>query len=167
VVLVVASSMSIYRVWVQAGSKCSSGIGAKGLLMLAGLFALSGCSQEFDPWHEDPTTGRWYTQQQVERGAQVYQRHCAVCHGAKAEATPAWIKPDAEGFYPPPPLNGSGHAWHHPFEQLKSTINQGTSGRMPAWKDQLDDQQVEAVIAWFQSLWPDQGYQIWQRRHPH
>lgn len=133
--------------------------------ILLALGLIQACSQQFDPWHEDADTGRWYTQAQMVQGAQIYLTHCASCHGLKAEATPEWIKPDAQGLYPPPPLNGTAHAWHHPFSQLKRTINEGTSGKMPAWKDRLSDLEVDAVIAWFQSLWPDRGYQLWQRRH--
>jgi hypothetical protein len=50
---------------------------------------------------------------------------------------------------------------------LKEMIKEGTSGRVPSWNDKLTDQEVDAVIARFQSLWPDQGYLIWQRRHKH
>lgn len=137
----------------------------RGILGLFALVFLQACSDQFDPWHEDENTGRWFTQEQIAQGAQVYQTHCATCHGAKAEATPRWTKPEADGLYPPPPLNGTAHAWHHPFPILKKTINEGTAGRMPAWQDKLSDQEVDAVIAWFQSLWPDEGYHLWQRRH--
>lgn len=135
------------------------------VVVLGALF-LQACADQFDPWREDPDTGRWFTQQQVALGARVYQQNCAGCHGVSAEATPQWTKPDAEGLYPPPPLNGTAHAWHHPFEVLKKTINEGSRGRMPAWQGKLTDPEVEATIAWFQSLWPDEGYRIWQRRHP-
>ncbi|MFT6914239.1 MAG: mono/diheme cytochrome c family protein [Motiliproteus sp.] len=135
------------------------------VLVLLALGLLQACSEQFDPGHQDADTGRWFTQTQVDQGEQVYQSYCASCHGTKAEATPQWIKPDADGRYPPPPLNGTAHAWHHPFPVLKKTINEGVAGRMPAWQDTLSDADVDAVIAWFQSLWPDEGYQIWQRRH--
>lgn len=137
------------------------------VLVLFALGFIQACSEQFDPWHEDANTGRWFTQEQVKQGGQVYQTYCASCHGAKAEATPQWIRPDADGLYPPPPLNGTAHAWHHPYPMLKKTINEGTAGRMPAWQDKLSDAEVDAVIAWFQSQWPDQGYQIWQQRHKH
>ncbi len=126
---------------------------------------LTGCSAEFDPWHQDSTTGRWFSESQLALGQQVYATHCASCHGPKAEATPQWTKTDAQGLYPPPPLNGTAHAWHHSFQALKQMIEEGSRGRMPAWKGKLTDQEIEAVIAWFQSLWPDEGYEIWQRQH--
>ena len=32
---------------------------------------------------------------------------------------------------------------------------------MPAWGGKLSDQDIDAVIAWFQSLWPDAVYGEW------
>ncbi len=114
-----------------------------------------------DVLHKDETTDRWFTQQQVQQGGATYAQYCASCHGVQAEATPAWRKPDDQGRYPPPPLNGTAHAWHHPLPQLTDVILEGTEGGMPAWKNTLENHQVIEVIAWFQSHWPDQGYQAW------
>ena len=135
------------------------------LALLVLMALLGACSDGFDPYREDPQTGRWFTPEQVAEGAELFAQHCAQCHGARAEATPEWIRPDAEGLYPPPPLNGTAHAWHHPYPVLYKTIMEGSRGRMPAWRGILDDGQVAAVIAWFQSLWPEEGYRIWQGRH--
>jgi mono/diheme cytochrome c family protein len=57
--------------------------------------------------------GRWYTGNQVKRGAAVFAQNCAECHGANADATPNWRETTPDGKYPPPPLNGTAHAWHH------------------------------------------------------
>jgi mono/diheme cytochrome c family protein len=100
----------------------------------------------------------------VARGAQLYKANCAVCHGANAEGAPNWHRPGPDGKYPAPPLNGTGHDWHHPTSALKWTIREGTGklgGNMPAWKDKLTDGDIEAVIAWFQSLWPEEVYKNW------
>ena len=98
------------------------------------------------------------------RGSRVYQENCASCHGGMAQGAPNWHIPGPDGKYPPPPLNGSGHAWHHPHAALKMTIREGTlrlGGNMPAWKDKLPDDDIEAVIAWMQSVWPAEIYQAW------
>jgi len=103
---------------------------------------------------------------QIQRGHKVFLQNCAVCHGSNAEGAPNWNQPDASGKYPAPPLNGTGHAWHHPRQALISTINYGTvrlGGSMPAWKDKLSDQDINDVVAWFQSRWPDELYAAWQR----
>ena len=68
---------------------------------------------------------RWFSDAQVEQGAKLFQQNCAACHGANAEATSSWKQTDADGNYPPPPLNGSAHAWHHPLSVLKQTIVDG------------------------------------------
>ena len=68
---------------------------------------------------------------------------------------------------PPPPLNGTAHAWHHPRKALIYTIKNGTQaigGNMPAWKDKLTDDEIESIILWFQSKWPDELYQAWAQR---
>lgn len=99
------------------------------------------------------------------RGAQFFQKHCAACHGARGEGAPNWQKPGADGTYPPP-LDGSAHAWHHPMAALKQTIRDGTQrlgGSMPPWRGKLTEADTEAVIAWFQSLWPDDVYAEWLR----
>lgn len=98
------------------------------------------------------------------RGRELFQAHCATCHGARAEGALQWQRADAQGKYPPPPLDGTGHAWHHPSAGLKQVINQGTQkigSNMPAWGNRLSDQDIEAIIAWFQSLWPPEIHQAW------
>lgn len=103
---------------------------------------------------------------QIRRGHTLFVQNCAVCHGSNAEGAPNWSQPDTNGKYPAPPLNGTGHAWHHPKRALMTTIKFGTArlgGSMPAWKDKLSDQDINDVIAWFQSQWPDELYAAWQR----
>lgn len=98
------------------------------------------------------------------RGAKLYQDNCASCHGAQAEGAPDWQKRGADGKYPAPPLNGTGHAWHHAMAALKATIKRGTipmGGSMPAWEGKLSDDDINAVIVWIQSRWPDEIYRNW------
>lgn len=101
---------------------------------------------------------------QVAQGEQVYRQHCARCHGTRGEGHPQWRTRNANGHFPPPPLDGSGHAWHHSIPVLRQMILDGSppgQGDMPAWRGKLTDAEVEAVIAWFQSLWPDEVYGAW------
>lgn len=103
---------------------------------------------------------------QLQRGSKLYLQNCTVCHGINAEGSPDWTRPDTSGKYPAPPLNGTGHAWHHPKQALVSTIKHGTQklgGNMPAWQGKLSDQDIDDIIAWFQSQWPDELYAAWQR----
>lgn len=142
----------------------NSGYRAIGLAL---VLAVAGCSSDAIPWNQDPQTGRWYSQTDVEQGQQIFLEHCAQCHGGRAQGARNWNQPDAQGFYPPPPLNGTAHAWHHPYQQLMLTISNGTQGKMPAWQGTLSEQQISQTIAYFQSFWPEQGYQLWLKRHKH
>lgn len=112
--------------------------------------------------------GRWYDDATLEKGVTIFAENCASCHGANAEATADWKKTDSNGKYPPPPLNGTAHAWHHSIEVLKETIQNGgikLGGLMPPFKDKLSDKDIDAVIAFFQSKWPDELYQKWAGRY--
>ena len=110
---------------------------------------------------------RWYSEEQVVQGEKLFRQNCAGCHGQNAEATPDWKKTDANGNYPPPPLNGSAHAWHHDLDLLRRTVREGGAklgGQMPAFEGVLDAAQIDSVIAFFQSKWPDEIYQRWSGR---
>lgn len=101
----------------------------------------------------------------IARGARIYRENCARCHGERGEGAPNWRQRRPDGKWPPPPLNGTGHTWHHPLAALRMTIRNGTlaiGGSMPPWKDKLSDEDIDAVIAWFQSQWPDEVYQAWE-----
>jgi mono/diheme cytochrome c family protein len=100
------------------------------------------------------------------RGEALFNQNCAACHGARAQGAPRWQQAGPDGKYPAPPLDGSAHAWHHPLASLKDTIRNGTQqlgGSMPPWRDKLTEADIEAVIAWFQSTWPDEVYAAWLR----
>lgn len=135
-------------------------------LWLSGLvLLLSGCSKQGIPWQEQPDTGRWYTRAQIESGRALFKEYCARCHGVRAEGARQWQRPKSNGNYPAPPLNGTAHAWHHPYPMLVKTISEGTQGEMPGWSKQLNTEQIDAVIAYFQSYWPDRAYELWLQRH--
>jgi mono/diheme cytochrome c family protein len=138
-------------------------IGMKMNLKIIATLA-SGCLLSFAV----EATDRWYDAGLVETGSSLFRQHCAGCHGVNAEGTRDWEKTDANGYYPPPPLNGSAHAWHHSIPQLARSIKQGgvpLGGRMPAFAGLIDDQEVLALIAWFQSRWPEEIYRAWHDRH--
>jgi mono/diheme cytochrome c family protein len=100
----------------------------------------------------------------VARGGGIYKANCAVCHGVNAEGAPNWQRKGPDGKLPPPPLNASGHAWHHPSAWLRDMIKQGTvnrGGNMPSWEGKLSEDDIGAVIAWIHSRWPEEVYRSW------
>lgn len=132
------------------------------LISSLALVFLAGCSQDKS---NEPVSGRWYTPNQLALGKTIFADNCAACHGANAQSIPNWQQSLADGSYPPPPLNGSAHAWHHPLNLLVRTIEEGgaaVGGKMPAFKNVLNKQEQLAAIAFFQSYWDNRIYQIWK-----
>ena len=109
---------------------------------------------------------RWYSKQQVENGSTIFEENCSDCHGAQAGGKVAnWKQKLQDGSFPPPPLDGSAHAWHHSRSVLLGVINDGGleyGGKMPAFKDVLEKEEKLAAIAYFQDFWDDETYRQWE-----
>ncbi|MBT2990604.1 MAG: cytochrome c [Candidatus Thiodiazotropha sp. (ex Ctena orbiculata)] len=146
------------------------------LPLLAISFALSGCDRHpseataptasISPKQPMPAE-RWYASQQVARGGKLYQQFCAECHKPDASGTTNWQQLDAKGNYPPAPLNGTAHTWHHPLSALRRTVMFGgvrLGGTMPGFGDKLQPQQIDDILAWVQSNWSDEIYAVWYQR---
>jgi mono/diheme cytochrome c family protein len=96
-------------------------------------------------------------------GQQLYAQHCASCHLPNLAGQPNWKKKLANGKYPAPPHDDTGHTWHHRDEVLvQITLNGGdgtgdmSHGDMPAFKDKLTAQQVLQILAFFKSRWSEE-----------
>lgn len=112
-------------------------------------------------------TARWYSVDQVTLGQKIFKQKCAKCHGENAEGEPDWRRVDENGDFPPPPLNGDAYAWHYSLDELRQQIQIGSDmnvGDMPAFQKKLSAAEIDAVIAFFQSKWPDVVYIVWQAK---
>lgn len=131
----------------------------KPVLVLLSLSLLSACEQQ------SQVNNRITDKAVLAHGKKIFQANCSACHGSNAEGAPNWRQRGPDGKLPAPPLNGTGHMWHHPMKALRYTILNGTEklgGNMPAWKGRLSDKDITAVIAWLQSLWSDEIYRHWK-----
>ncbi len=136
-----------------------------GITLFAALvFSIANSSVTFAQTERfnDPTT--------LDTGKTLFQQYCSVCHGQNAEGNGKnWRLTDDNGNYPPPPLNGTAHAWHHSVDALAHTIRNGTmavGGTMPPWREVLSDDDIFAITMWITSLWPDEIYNAWKLRNP-
>jgi mono/diheme cytochrome c family protein len=142
-------------------------------LLLATLVAC-GDQQKTAPAVQTPTNTtpvtieRIQDPEQIAQGQVLFQQYCASCHGEQGKGRVAdWRKRDSNGNFPPPPLNGTAHAWHHPTAQLHKTIKEGGPpelGKMPGFGALISDAEIDAIIAYIQSLWSDEIYRAWYER---
>ena len=124
---------------------------------------------EVDKLFETLANERWFTKEQLIAGQQVFANNCIACHGERAGGTVAdWQQRLPNDKYPPPPLDGTAHAWHHSLSILRRSINEGgqqIGGTMPAMKNKLNEVQITNVLAYITSLWPNETYQRWAAIH--
>ena len=88
---------------------------------------------------------------QIAQGKPLYDAYCASCHGIDGTGEENWKVPNADGSYPPPPHDSTGHTWHHSDRLLVDLIANGSDfarSRMPAFGDQLSIGEIEAVLEW-------------------
>ena len=88
----------------------------------------------------------------VAQGRTLYAQSCATCHGNER----------GEGRYAgAPPHTGEGHTWHHADRQLVEWVLDGPPLRtaMPAFRGQLSEEEVVAVLAYIKTLWTEEQRQ--------
>ena len=113
-----------------------------------------------------PAIERPHDERIIAKGGELFKRMCAACHGGRAQGHPEWHKRNAKPGVRPlaPPLDDTGHAWLHSKAALIKQIRGGSKhlgGDMPPRGEKLMDDDVEAIISWFQDKWSDQHYAIW------
>ena len=109
-------------------------------------------------------------------GAELYAASCASCHGANLSGEPDWQTPKSDGTLPAPPHNEDGHTWHHSDRLLFAYIKlggaealaqdgvDGFKSGMPAFEGVLSDEEIETVLEFIKSSWPEKIRNIQQNR---
>lgn len=97
----------------------------------------------------------------VEKGRAIYATYCSSCHGANLEGQDDWQQPLADGSYPAPPQDASGHAWHHSDTELFVAVRDGSDvgsshliSMMPGFSKILSEDEILAVLGFIKSQWP-------------
>jgi len=93
----------------------------------------------------------------IARGEDLYAAYCSECHGADLEGQPNWREPGPDGALPAPPHDSTGHTWHHPDLLLLEIVANGGDpaygSRMPAFAEQLSEDERRAVLDFIKSRW--------------
>ena len=102
----------------------------------------------------------------IARGKTIYQNNCISCHQVNLVGVENWKDLDEDGHRKSPPLNGTGHTWHHDDATLHNIIKYGLvklvknyQGKMLGFEDKLKDKDIDSVLAYIKSFWPDDIYQ--------
>ncbi len=102
----------------------------------------------------------------IARGKIVYESNCVSCHQVNLVGAENWKGVDEDGHQKAPPLNGTGHTWHHDDKTLHSIIKyglvklvEGYEGKMMGFEENLSDKDIDSVLAYIKSYWPKDKYE--------
>jgi mono/diheme cytochrome c family protein len=122
-------------------------------LELADLQAMAGYLKSLPELPAPPMTPGEPAGGQLELGAQLYERHCAECHGARGEGLPGQI----------PPLAGArAVTLAEPANVVRAVLWGGflpaTAGNprpfgMPPFAHQLSDEEIAALVSHLRRSW--------------
>jgi mono/diheme cytochrome c family protein len=103
-------------------------------------------------------------------GKEIYKNNCASCHQINLSGQVNWKENlDDDGHRLAPPMDGSGHTWHHDDKTLFYIIKYGLAklvpnyqGKMMGFGDSLSDEEIKATLAYVKSFWSKDkyGYQM-------
>lgn len=129
-----------------------------GLLVLAGAALVGIIGAALHVFPRDSATRA--------SGRALYDANCAACHGENLEGQPGWQRSGADGRFPAPPHDATGHTWHHSDADLIAYITLGgeealarmgvtfDSG-MPGYGDVLGAGEIVEILDYIKSRWPE------------
>lgn len=118
------------------------------------------------------------TGRNLSKGKELYNIHCASCHGTTLKGQPNWQTPNEDGVLPAPPHDRTGHTWHHDnlllFEYTKLGGQKALEQRgypnfksgMQGFAGTVTDDQIWDVLAYIRSTWPEQEQMIQSAQNP-
>ena len=129
-------------------------------LVIGLLFLIPACT-EVEP---TPTAINVVEPEEIiYEGKVLYLANCVTCHGVNLQGNPNWRSgTDKDGQRLPPPLNGTGHTWHHSPGLLSQIIKYGLKiydenyeGKMVG-NENLTDEEIYSLLEYIKSVWPEE-----------
>tara|TARA_B100000214_G_scaffold333390_1_gene275415 strand:+ start:1427 stop:1831 length:405 start_codon:yes stop_codon:yes gene_type:complete len=101
----------------------------------------------------------------------LYENNCSSCHGAYLQGAKNWMsEKDEDGANLPPPLNGTGHTWHHSEDLLFNIIKYGGfyfddnyTGKMIGFEKKLNDNEIYSILSYITNFWPKEIKSEWSK----
>jgi len=115
--------------------------GAISIFMLVGSVAMAAKGSSFEPQA---------AADELRLGENIFRERCVICHGANADG-----RSDLARIMRPPPANLRASKLN--VEQRTQIVSKGgasvgRSSNMPIWKDELNPEDLHAVIAYVGTL---------------
>ena len=84
-----------------------------------------------------------------QQGQKVFEDNCADCHRLNGKGLPGTF----------PAHDGNPFIVGPPEPVIATVLNgrKGALGRMPTWKDKLNDQQIAAVVTYIRQAWSNRA----------
>ena len=93
-------------------------------------------------------------------GGKVYSANCSSCHGASGAGTPGAFPPLAKNADVTGDVKKVEHTLLYGLQGSLSVNGSTYNGQMPAWKGQLKDDEIAAVINYIRNSWGNTGSTI-------
>ena len=90
-------------------------------------------------------------------GAHTYVTRCASCHGLEGKGQPDWMPPLAGATSALAKENASAINITLNGSQRVVAANVADAYRMPAFREQLSDQEIAEVLTFVRGTWGNQG----------
>jgi len=101
----------------------------------------------------------------IAKGKIAYENNCVSCHQVNLVGAKNWKGLDEDGHRKAPPLNGTGHTWHHDDATLHNIIKYGLNklvknyeGKMLGFEHKLRDKDIDSILSYMKSFWPTNTY---------
>jgi len=103
----------------------------------------------------------------IAKGELLYNQYCVSCHMVNLSGAKNWKNgKDNDGHNLSPPLNGTGHTWHHSDELLHNIVKHGFvnlvknyKGKMAGFANKINDKQIDSVLSYIKSYWKVEIYE--------
>lgn len=84
-------------------------------------------------------SGLTHNEKAAAEGEKIFASTCVACHGAEGKGNPMLGAPD---------LTDNDWLYGSSLTSVAESVRNGRSGKMPAWNDRLNEQQIKVLAAW-------------------